>query len=160
MKEKILLIGAGTIYKRKKRSLPLWLIVKPNKDSGWELPKTHARGGESSVRSVIRMATEQAGMRAKVLEESGRANSSTQVNGKTLQQRTIFYLMICKDHGELIGWHETDWVPYAKLAKKLTFKRELAAVKHAKEILTQLEKSKELKKREEDPEPLIEGDVA
>jgi hypothetical protein len=99
------------------------------------------------------MTGEQAGMRAKVLEEVGRANATATVSGKTIPQRTIFYLMICKDHGELLTWAEADWLPYAKLSRKLQSKRELAAVKNAKETLTQLEKAKLLKKREEDDQP-------
>ena len=92
-KQKEILVGGSLVYK-KDGGKTLWFIVKDNADSQWELSKTTVRRGESSVRSVIRVMAEQGGMKAKVFEEVGRVSSAVMHNGKPIDQRIIYYLLL------------------------------------------------------------------
>ncbi|QQG47624.1 MAG: NUDIX domain-containing protein [Candidatus Woesebacteria bacterium] len=150
MKEKIILISGAVVYKRKKGEKPLWFLVRLGSESNWEIPKTTARRGESSVRASIRAMGEQGGMRAKVLEEVGRSNGTATISGRPIAQRTLYYLMVCKEQNEVLGYEETEWMTYAKAVKRLESKREASLLKKAKEILGELDKKrKERKKLEE-----------
>jgi ADP-ribose pyrophosphatase YjhB (NUDIX family) len=142
MKEKTVLVSGAVVYKRNKGEKPCWFIIKQNSSSNWEIPKTIVRRGESSVRAVIRLMAEQAGMRAKVLEEVGRGSSSTTIAGKVVSSKQIYYLMVCKDQGEVLGYEESDWVPYSDLSRKLGLKREKSIYKSAKEILAGLDRER------------------
>lgn len=144
MKDNSVLVGCAVVYKQpKKRSNDtFWFIVKTNDDSDWEIPKTMVRRGESSVRSVIRLTQEQGSMRTKVLEEVGRANSVGRVNGKAVTQKYLYYLMHCKDVGEIMGFSEYQWVEHKKALKMLTLKRDINMLKDAKNLLKQVEKDR------------------
>lgn len=147
VKNKIILISGSVIYRRIKDK-PQWFLVKMGEDTGWEIPKTTARRGESSVRAAIRSMAEQGGMRGKVIEEAGRNSSTATVNGKPLPQRNLYYLMIQKEAGEVLGFPEYDWLEYEKAARRLTLKREKQMLKNARDILKELDKKrkKRLKK--------------
>ncbi len=146
MKEKILLVGGAVVY-RKVNGKITWFLVKQKEDSDWELPRTTARRGESSVRAVIRAMGEQGGMRAKVLEEVGRGGGAAMLGGRTVPQRYLFYLMINKEGSEALGFADYDWFEYRKAIKKLTAKRDQAMLRAAKDLLKKIEDEKKKKKK-------------
>ena len=133
---KNLMIGAAIIY-TKERAGDFWFLCKNNSDSDWELPKAIVRRGESSVRSVIRIMSEQGGMRARVIEEIGRASSTTSVNNRLVPQKTIYYLMLQKGEDNVIGFAQYEWFPFEKAMLK-------AAKQMVKELARRL-KAKGLK---------------
>ena len=139
MKYSKVLVSGAVIYKeyRGKRS---WLVIKKAEEDDWEIPKTIVRKGESSVRAAIRMMGEQAGMSTKVLEEAGRAHGSATVNGRVVPQRFIYYLMLLKSSGEILGFERFGWFQYAKAARNLTTKREKVILKQAREELKKWKK--------------------
>lgn len=143
-KEKILLIGVATLFKKSKGK-NVWFLTKKKDAADWELPKTNVRRGESSVRSVIRMMGEQGGMDAKVLEEAGRANGASMVNGKPVSNRSLYYLMFMKEGHEVLGFEDYEWFEYAKAARKLKNKKEIAMFKSAHTLLKEIEKKKKIR---------------
>ena len=143
MKDDTVLMGAGVIYKRPKGKEPQWFLVKTSDESEWELPKTLVRRGESSVRSVIRLTQEQAMMRTKILEEVGRASGAGRVNGRAVNQKYLYYLMHCKDIGEILGFHDHKWAEYKTGMKLLTLKRDQNMLKDAKQLLKTIDVKRE-----------------
>ncbi len=137
MMEKTILVSGACVFKRTTGGVR-WFIVKQGEEGGWEIPKALVRRGESSVRAGIRMMAEQGGMRVKVLEEVGRGGGATKYKGKVLPQRYLYYLMIYKDGGEVIGFNEYDWLEYGRASRKLSSKREKAMLKAAGRLLKQL----------------------
>lgn len=165
-KDKTLLIGASVVYK-KDNGRTTWFIVKQNDGDDWELPKTNVRRGESSVRSVIRAMGEQGGMKTKVLEEVGRAAGAVMHNGRSVEQRIIYYLLLERGGGEALGFAEYEWMDYAKAARKLSSKRDKNMLAKAKDIAKEVEKEMKKKPRfsDEDLEEVLvitenNGDVA
>lgn len=134
MKNDRVLVAGAVVFKEYRRKLT-WLIVKRNEENGWEIPKAIVRKGESSVRAAIRLMGEQAGMGAKVLEEAGRAGGTTSINGRILPQKNIYYLMMQKSAGEILGFDDYIWLDYAQAVRKLGRKRERAVLKQAREEL-------------------------
>lgn len=135
MFKNIVLLAAGVVGKIERGKFKFFL-VKNNEESEWELPKLTVRKTESSVRAVLRMIGEQAGMRARILDEASRFNSSQQVGGKLVNQKIFYYALIHKaDSGENIGFFETAWLDYPKAVKKLTLKREKDSLSSANKIL-------------------------
>ena len=135
------MIGGAIVF-RDYRGKVQFLLVKHTDSKDWEIPKVTVRKGESSVRAVIRMTGEQAGMTARVLEEAGRATGTTMVNNKSIPQKYYYYLMINKAGGQdPIGFFETTWLEYAMAAKKLNLKREKEMLKGAKDVLKEWEKT-------------------
>lgn len=143
MKQKTLLVSIPVIYKQG-RGKNLWFIVR-DKDGGWELPKTTARRGESSVRAAIRLMGEQGGMTAKVLEEVGRSGGAAMVNGKPISQRYLFYLMFTKLPNEVLGFEDFEWLDYARAIRKLSPKRDITMLRTARDMLKEIEKKKKKK---------------
>lgn len=135
-----ILIGGALIYKESRGRRLYWLVV--DKGGKWEIPKVTVRRGESSPRAVIRMAGEQAGMNARILEEVGRASTVVAVNGKTVVQKTYYYLMILKSAGEVLGFAKHQWLDYRKALKAVPLKKEKEAIKNAEEMIRQWEKEK------------------
>lgn len=140
-----ILIGAGVIYKevRKERK---YLIVRKEGEDKWEFPKIIVRRGESSVRAVIRMLGEAAGIGAKVLEEVGRVNSVVVVNGKSMPQRLYYYLLIQKAEGEIIGFEKFEWLDTKTASKKLSLKREKDVLRESEKMIKAWEKEEKKKK--------------
>ncbi len=134
---KNLMIGAAIIY-TKERAGDFWFLCKNNSDSDWELPKAIVRRGESSVRSVIRIMSEQGGMRARVIEEIGRASSTTSVNNRLVPQKTIYYLMLQKGEDNVIGFAQYEWFPFEKALRRLSSKKDQAMLKAAKQMVKEL----------------------
>lgn len=140
-----LAIGGAVVF-RDSRGKRQWLLAKQNEDSDWEIPKVTVRKGESSVRSVIRLTSEQGGMTTRVLEEAGRTTGNTVINGKPVSQKYYYYLMFQKSGAiEIVGLGDFQWLEYAKAMKKLNLKREKEMLKAAKDVLKEWEKTHKLK---------------
>lgn len=136
-----ILIGGAIIF-RDNRGKRQFLVVKQKEGDDWEIPKVTVRKGESSVRAVIRLTGEQAGMTAKVLEEAGRATGSTIINAKSIPQKYYYYLMMLKAGGsDAIGFNDVQWLEYAAVVKKVALKREKDMFKSAKDVLKEWEKT-------------------
>jgi len=147
-KNQQIVIGGAVIFKEN-RGKRQFLLVKQKENESWEIPKVTVRRGESSVRAVIRLASEQGGMAVRVLEEAGRAVGSTIVNAKSIPQKFYYYLMLQKGgSSDLIGFDEFKWVEYADALKRLSLKREKDMLKGGKDVLKEWEKTHNLKKQE------------
>lgn len=145
MDKGIALVSAAAIYKLVggKRE---WLLVKNEKESNWEFAKSPVRKGESSVRTVIRIMAERANLKARVLDEAGRTTATTVLNGKAVQQRTIYYLIVQKGtEGEMLGYAETIWVEYDKALRRIASKKEAGILKEAMKIVREREKARKKK---------------
>lgn len=139
-KNSTILIGGALIYKESRRRRFFWLVV--DKEGRWEIPKVTVRRGESSPRAVIRMAGEQAGMNARILEEIDRGSGVVAVNSKTIVQKTYYYLLVLHSAGEVLGFAKYAWLDYKKALKALYLKKEKDALKTAEEMLRQWEREK------------------
>lgn len=117
------------------------MLVKQKDEEGWEFPKITVRRGESSVRAAIRMTGEQAGMNARVLEEAGRFSGFATVNDKTIPQKHLYYIMLQKSGGEIMGFERFEWLEFDKALKKLAPKKEKDVLKNAKSVLKEWEKT-------------------
>lgn len=134
---------AGAATYRKKNGRTEWLIVKPDEDSGWELPKGDVRRGESSVRGALRALLENGGIRSRVLEEAGRATVSTTVDGEPFAQKHIFYLMRKRGKNkEGSKYAEERWLPYSQARISLSFARERRILRQANETLKEWRKQR------------------
>jgi 8-oxo-dGTP pyrophosphatase MutT (NUDIX family) len=146
MDKNLVLVSGACVFKDT-RGGRRWLVVRQDgEDSQWEIPKVLVRKTESSARAAIRLMAEQGGMHAQVLEEAGRAGGSTTVNGKVVPQRYLYYLMIQKSAGEMIGFEEFKWLDYAKAQRKLFSKREKLMLRQARQELRKWEKRQQNKK--------------
>lgn len=136
-----ILIGGAIVF-RDNRGKRQFLVVKQKEGDEWEIPKVTVRKGESSVRAVIRMTSEQAGMSARVLEEAGRATGTTIINAKSIPQKFYYYLMLQKAGGvDVIGFSEFQWVEYGVALKKLASKRDKEMFKSGRDVLKEWEKT-------------------
>ena len=134
------------------------MVVKGKEDGPWEVPKVMVRKGESSVRAVIRMAGEQLGIAARVLEEVGRASGMAVLNGKSVPQKFYYYLMMQRAKGgEIMGFLDYQWLEFDKAVKKLDAKKEKSFFKISKPILKEWEKTKKHKMEEEEAEIALEA---
>jgi len=132
----------GAIVFRDNRGKRQFLLVRTKEEGDWEIPKVTVRKGESSVRSVIRLMSEQGGMTVRVLEEAGRTLGNTVLNGKSVSQKYYYYLMLQKGGvAELIGFFEYKWMEFSDAVKKVPLKREKDMFKLAKEVLKEWEKT-------------------
>ena len=147
-KNQQIIIGGAVIFKEN-RGKRQFLLVKGKDAQDWEIPKVTVRRGESSVRAVIRLASEQGGMAVRVLEEAGRFAGSTIVNAKSIPQKFYYYLMLQKGgSSDLIGFDEFKWLDYSDALKKIGLKREKDMLNEAKDVLKEWEKTHNLKKQE------------
>lgn len=149
----LLLIGSAVVFRRTEDKKIEWLLIKQDEDSEWEFPKVTVRRGESSVRAVIRMMGEQAGMSIRVLSEPGRVNSTAVVNNRSVPKRLIYYLMIQKSAaGEIIGFYKDEWFDYQTASRRLESKKEKEMLKNARDFQKQWlkERTKARKKRREE----------
>ena len=132
-------IGGAIVFKDS-RGKKYFLLVKTKEGGDWEIPKITVRRGESSVRSVIRMTSEQGGISTKVLEEVGRYTSSAVINGKSVSQKHYYYLMIQKGGpSEMIGFYSFKWFASKDIMKKLTSKKEKEMFKMSRGVLKEWE---------------------
>lgn len=139
---------SGCIICKETGTKTLWFITKASESEKWEFPKVTVRKGESSVRAVLRMISERGEMATRVLEEAGRTNETTTQNTRTIQQRTIYYLMLAKTVSkEAIGFENFQWVDYSQASKKLGTKKEREMLKEAKEIYKKWKKERLARKK-------------
>jgi hypothetical protein len=131
-------ISGGVLFKDS-RGKRYFFLVK-SKDGDWELPKVIVRRGESSVRAIIRLTSEQGTMNIQVLEEAGRASGIATVNGKSVPQKYYYYLMIYRSSGEIIGFEKHQWMEFSKASRALSLKREKDMLKSGREVLREWEK--------------------
>lgn len=137
-----ILIG-GAVVVRDNKGKKEFMLVKQKEESEWELPKVTVRKGESSVRAVIRMTAEQAGMSTRILEEVGRAAGNSISNGKSISQKYYYYLMLQKSGAEdAIGFFDFQWLDFSAASKKLSLKREKEMLKNGRDIFKDSEKAK------------------
>lgn len=141
MTEKLI---TGAVACRKRRGQTEWLLVQSDKNREWEIPKDAVRRGESSVGAVIRFMTEENGLRARVLEEAGRATVSTKDG---TEEKLIFYLMYLAGGTDTVAWKEKKkteikWFPYAAAGKKLSLAREKRILKQANNVFKEWQKEK------------------
>jgi len=143
-----IVIGGAVIF-RENRGKRQFLLVKAKDAVDWEIAKVTVRKGESSVRAVIRLASEQGGMAVRVLEEAGRSTGATVINAKPIPQKFYYYLMFQKGgSSELIGFDQFKWLDYGEALKRLGLKREKDMLKGGKDVLKEWEKTHNLKKQE------------
>ncbi len=143
-------IGVALVF-RDNHGKRQWFLVKAKEGDDWELPKVTVRKGESSVRSVIRLTGEQAGMTVRVLEEAGRSSSNVIVNAKSIPQKTYYYLMVQKSGGlDPIGFVDFQWLEYGQAVKKVSLKKDKEMFSQAKDTLKEWEKTH--KKQLDEPE--------
>lgn len=136
-----ILIG-GAVIVRDNKGKKQFMLVRQKEDGDWEIPKVTVRKGESSVRAVIRLTAEQAGMSTRVLEEVGRFTGTAVVNSKSIPQKYYYYLMLQKAGGiDAIGFFEFQWLEYAQAVKKITLKREKEMLESGRDIFKEWEKS-------------------
>jgi hypothetical protein len=140
MKKNNQITVSGAIVFKEYRSKKLFMVVKQSAEGKWEIPKVTVRRGESSVRASLRMIGEMAGMNARVLEEAGRTTAVATINGKSVPQKTYYYLLIHKAGGEILGFQDFVWLEYGKALKKLELKREKDMLRGAKDVLKKWEK--------------------
>ncbi|MBI4059117.1 NUDIX domain-containing protein [Candidatus Microgenomates bacterium] len=95
MADEIFVSGALVFKPRGKKTL--WLVVKPSHEDAWQLPKGVVRPGESSVRAAMRTVSKLTGLRANVVEEISRINTTTTRNSAPIPRRTLYYLMEGKE---------------------------------------------------------------
>lgn len=131
-------ISGGIVFKDS-RGKRYFLLVK-SKEGEWEFPKVIVRKGESSVRAIIRVTTEQGGMTTRVLEEAGRTSGMAAVNNKSVPQKYYYYLMLYRSSGEMIGFEKFQWAEFGKAMRELSLKREKDMLKSGKEVLKEWEK--------------------
>jgi len=136
----------GAIVFRDNRGKRQYLVVKTKEDGDWEIPKVVVRKGESSVRSVIRLTSEQGGMTTRVVEEAGRFSATTVINGKSVAQKYYYYLLLQKGgSNELIGFLQFKWLEYSDVIKVLPLKREKDVLKEGRDIMKEWEKTHKIK---------------
>lgn len=145
------MVAAAAVYKKVAGDSDdiMWFLVREKEDSEWEIPKTVARAGESSVRAAVRMMGEQSGMRIKVLEEIGRHGGAAKVGERIVTQRTLYYLIAHKEGEEVLGFVETDWVDHNAALRRVGSKLDREMLKNARVLLTEVRAKKQKKKEAE-----------
>ena len=138
-----ILVGGAVIFKEG-RGKKFFLLSK-NAEGNWEILKTAARRGESSVRSVIRYTSEQGNMSTRVLNEVGRAVGAGTVNNRSITYKYIYYLMLFKAGAEIAGLGEIAWFNKEQAVKKTTLKREKDMIKTANAMIKEWEKENKKK---------------
>lgn len=140
MAEEQVLIGGALMF-RERGGKTSWLVVKPEADDEWQLPKGLVYREESSVRAVIRTLGKLAGLRSAVLEEVGRVSSTTTSKGNPLSRRIIYYLV------QLRGKLEVDdipvkrqWLEFASAKSRLGTQAEKKMLIQARGVLSQWRK--------------------
>ena len=150
MPEQIHLVSAAAVYKKDKdKNGVLWFLIKENEDGDWEVPKTIARTGESSVRASVRAMGEQGGMRIKVLEEIGRFGGAAKVGNKVMTQRIIFYLIAHKEGNEVLEYADSDWVEHSLALRRVGSKRDKEMLKAGRVLLNEIRAKKRKAKDKE-----------
>lgn len=136
---------AGSTVCRKRRSQTEWLLIQAAKNGGWEFPKDAVRRGESSVSAIIRYLNEILGLRARILEEAGRATVSSTGSGETREEKLVFYLA-CLTGGQVQEGHirrkDIKWFPSVSATKNLSSARERRILKQASNAYREWQRGK------------------
>ncbi len=141
-----MLVAGASVFRKAKNGRIAWFLVKDSQTKRWELPKALVRKGESSVRTILRVMGEQGGMNCKIIEEVGRIEDEIEVNGRKTPRRIIYYLVLEKSAGEVLGYEEHTWADFSSALKKLGWSKEKTILKNAKkELENWLEKRKSKK---------------
>lgn len=154
MQNNQLIMAVALVAKKRANGKIVWLLVKQTIEEEWGFPQTAVRKGESSVRGAIRMMGEVGGMNARVIEEVGRLTSSTVINNRSTPRRILYYVMIQKFAGEMIGFKEFKWLEFSEALKRLQSKKDKEALKKAKKELRLWLEDKPKRKAEEEKEAL------
>jgi len=154
MQNNQIMMSTAVVAKRRANGKIVWLLVKQTEDEDWNFPRTTARKGESSVRAAIRMMGELGGMNARVIEEVGKQSGTTVINNRPTPKRLLYYVMIQKFGGEIIGFKDYKWFEVTEALKKLSNKKDKEALKKAKKELTLWLGDKPKRKAEEEKEAL------
>lgn len=141
-----MLIGCAVVFKELKNGKVKFLLNQ-DEEGNWEILKAVARKGESSVRAAIRYTTEQGSMNARVIDEASRSTGTATINGKTMLQKYLYYVMVFKTGGEMIGFDKVSWFDYSAAIRKLKLKRESDALREANKLVKVWKKEE---KQEED----------
>lgn len=140
MQEKLI---TGSAVCRRRKSQTQWLLVRATKNGGWEFPKDSVRRGESSVSAIIRYLNEAVGLRARIIEEAGRATVSSTSKGETQEEKLVFYLA-CLAGGQVQNGHikrkDMKWFSSALAAKNLSLARERRILKQANNVFKEWQK--------------------
>jgi len=131
----LMLVAGAAVFRKAKNGRVAWFLIKDSQSKRWELPKALVRKGESSVRTVLRVMGEQGGMNCKIIEEAGRIEDTTEISGKKAPRRIIYYLVLEKSSGEVLGFEECAWVDFLSALKKLGWSKEKTVLKNAKKEL-------------------------
>ena len=134
-------VSVSVLFKKKDNGGYEWFLTKKSGDDEWDFPRVFAKKGESSVRAAMRTLSEQAGIDAKVLEESARARVVISSSGKPMVQQQLFYLVQYLGGEEILEFAQTDWVPYANAIRRLRQKREQNALRNANKTLKEIERN-------------------
>ncbi len=163
IKNSNVLVGSAVLC-QDKESKESWFVIKNAGEETWEFPKVIVRKGESSVRAVLRIMGEKGSMTTRILEEVGRTDTVNTVNGKTVPQRVIYYLLILRSTPtEAIGFDNSDWLDYKKAIKTLSSKKEQSMLTSARDLYKlwkKERKAKGLSNSLEDEEEAIEEEAA
>ena len=155
------ILTGGAIVFRESKGKKQYLIVKIKDSKDWEIPKVIVRRGESSVRAVIRLTSEQCAMSARILEEVGRYSQNVVVNAKAVNQKYFYYLMMHRSGGDdILGFEDFTWVDLASATKKVTSKKEKEMLVSTKGVLKIWEKEKKHRIDEEEEEMAREAEEA
>lgn len=130
-----MLVAGAAVFRKAKNGRVSWFLVREAQDKKWELPKAIVRKGESSVRTVLRVMGEQGGMNCKIIEEAGRIEDNIEVNGKKTPRRIIYYLVLEKSAGEVLGFEEYVWTDLRSALGKLGWSKEKRILRDAKKEL-------------------------
>ncbi len=130
----LMLVAGAIVFKRSKNGQVRWFLVKGGGEDkkGWEIPKALVRKGESSARTVLRIMGEQGGMNCRILEEAGRIEDYLAVNGKKTPRRIIYYLVLERSGGEVLGFDEFGWFDYSSALRKISWEKEKVVFRAAK----------------------------
>lgn len=154
---KNLVLIAGAIVFRELNEKPEWFLIKHQEENIWEIPKVTVRKGESSVRAALRMMGEKAFMTTRVLEEAGRAGGVANINGKSVSQRHLYYLMLSKSAAkDTVGFPGSLWLDYSQAIKKIASKREKMMLKEAREIYKKWKKERKTRKKNSQEQEILE----
>lgn len=126
-----MLIGGAVVFRKMPDGRVVWLLVE--EESGkWEMPKAIVRKGESSVRAVLRVMGEQGGIICRVLEEAGRLEDRVEINGRKASRKMIYYLVLARNSGEILGFSKSSWLSFSQALKRLSWEKERMILKQAK----------------------------
>lgn len=142
MPEEQVLIGGALVFRDRGKKTS-WLVVKPEDENEWQLPKGLVFREESSVRAVMRTLGKIAGLRSAIIEEVGRTNSTTARKGTSLSRRVIYYLVQLKgkaEEGEMSMPIKLQWLKFASAKTRLGTANEKKMLIEARSMLSEWRK--------------------